>query len=433
MLHRLVLVSVFTLLVMLTSDPAVAAKRIALVIGNGAYPNIGTLVNPPNDARLMAGTLRQLGFEVIEEIDVAQKPLKKAIKAFGDRLNKAGKDAIGLFYYAGHGVQVNGENYIIPVNVEINDEADVDIESVSMRAVLQNMTFAGNNMNIIIMDACRNNPFKRSFRSAGRGLARMDASKGTIIAYATSPGDVAADGSGMNSPYTTALTTNMMKPGITVERMFKEVRNSVIGATDSAQVPWESSSLTGGDFYFSGSSSTVQDSTQPAKQNVDLIFWQSIQNSKNAADYATYLNQFPQGIFAALAQVKIDQLNNQTPTPVANVAPQISRASTGLNGFIPGKYKVKVLAAKRDCGQVKFRPMTATETGLKGSWRHPDASGTVTISLKNEMVSVRWTGNHIKSNRELVQISGNSLLIEVRLKHTRGSCSISFKLADVLK
>ena len=188
MFHKSVLIVFAISLALTLSNEAWAEKRIALVIGNGAYPNIGELANPSNDARLMADTLRQLGFEVIEKVNVSQKPMKKAIKAFGNRLNRAGKDAIGLFYYAGHGVQVNGENYLIPVNVEIIDEADVDIEAVGMRAILQNMEYAGNDMNIIVMDACRNNPFKRGFRSARRGLARMDASKGTLIAYATAPG-----------------------------------------------------------------------------------------------------------------------------------------------------------------------------------------------------------------------------------------------------
>ena len=188
------------LAIIVTSQPSFAEKRIALVIGNGAYPKFGVLKNPPNDAKLMARTLRSLGFEVIERIDANQKGMKKAIKAFGSKLEAGGKDAVGLFYYAGHGVQVGGENFLIPVNADIQTEADVDIEAVSANDVQGYMAFAGNDLNIIIMDACRNNPFKRSFRSASRGLAKMDASKGTLIAYATSPGDVAADGKGANSP-----------------------------------------------------------------------------------------------------------------------------------------------------------------------------------------------------------------------------------------
>jgi hypothetical protein len=310
MFQRSILVVIAVLLALTLSNRAVAATRIALVIGNGAYPNIGELANPSNDARLMADTLRQLGFEVIEKINVSQKPMKKAIKAFGNRLNRAGKDAVGLFYYAGHGVQVNGENYLIPVNVEIIDEADVDIEAVGMRAILQNMAYAGNDMNIIVMDACRNNPFKRGFRSASRGLARMDASKGTLIAYATAPGDVALDGKGENSPYTEALTANMLKPGVTIERMFKDVRNAVVETTKSAQIPWESSSLTGGDFFFHPAEviAATPSSTETTNKDFELLYWQSVQNSDSPAVYEAYLSQYPNGVFAALAKVKIGQL-----------------------------------------------------------------------------------------------------------------------------
>ena len=338
MFHKSVLIVFAISLALTLSNEAWAEKRIALVIGNGAYPNIGELANPSNDARLMADTLRQLGFEVIEKVNVSQKPMKKAIKAFGNRLNRAGKDAIGLFYYAGHGVQVNGENYLIPVNVEIIDEADVDIEAVGMRAILQNMEYAGNDMNIIVMDACRNNPFKRGFRSASRGLARMDASKGTLIAYATAPGDVALDGKGENSPYTEALTANMLKPGVTVERMFKDVRNAVVEKTKSAQIPWESSSLTGGDFFFHPAEviAATPSSTEATNKDFELLFWQSVLNSNSPADYEVYLSQYPNGVFAALAKVKIARLNSSVETSLieAPVAASVDRApSQGIIMF----------------------------------------------------------------------------------------------------
>lgn len=302
------------LAIIVTSQPSFAEKRIALVIGNGAYPNLGVLKNPPNDAKLMARTLRSLGFDVIERIDANQKGMKKAIKAFGNKLEAAGKDAVGLFYYAGHGVQVSGTNYMIPVNVDIQDEADVDIEAVSANAVQGNMAFAGNRLNIIIMDACRNNPFKRSFRSASRGLAKMDASKGTLIAYATSPGDVAADGKGKNSPYTKSLAKAMLTPGLTVERMFKEVRNQVVNATNSRQVPWEASSLTGADFYFKSSSATPPSPfatpvpVLPPSIDREALFWESIKDSPSSVDLEEFLKKFPNGTFSSLAKRRLDAL-----------------------------------------------------------------------------------------------------------------------------
>lgn len=293
------------------------SARVALVIGNGTYPKVGSLRNPPNDARLMAGTLRQLGFDVIERIDADQKTMKRAVKAFGNKLEQAGKDAIGLFYYAGHGVQVGGVNYMIPVNVDIEDEADVDIEAVSANAVQGNMAFAGNRLNIIILDACRNNPFKRSFRAAGRGLAEMNATKGTLIAYATAPGDVAADGGGANSPYTDALSRAMLTPGVTVERAFKQARNNVVAATNGNQVPWESSSLVGADFFFvPGTGAAAPAAADPSqtidvRTNREVALWNGIQTSKDPADFQHYLDQYGEnGIFSRMAQSRIGKLKS---------------------------------------------------------------------------------------------------------------------------
>ena len=232
-------------------DPSAIAgeRRFALVIGNGDYRGAPGLANPPNDARLMAGTLRGLGFDVIERIDADREGMLKAVRDFGDKLEEAGESGGGLFFYAGHGVQVDGVNYMIPTSARIERQSDVKIYSISAGDVLGTMAYARNRLNFVIMDACRDNPYARSFRSLSRGLARMDAPRGTLIAYATAPGDVAADGEGANSPYTAALVRAMKTPGMTAEAMFKKARLMVMAATGENQVPWEASSLTG-DFFF---------------------------------------------------------------------------------------------------------------------------------------------------------------------------------------
>jgi formylglycine-generating enzyme required for sulfatase activity len=221
-------------------------QRLALVIGNGAYRTL-PLKNPVNDAVDMAGALRKLGFEVVLRTDVGLKPMEKAIKAFGRDLRRGG---VGLFYFAGHGMQVEGRNYLIPADADIESESDVRFESVDAGRVLGKMEDAGNALNIVILDACRDNPFARSFRSGTQGLARMDAPKGSIIAYATAPGSVAADGHGRNGIYTKNLLAHIDSPGLSIETFFKKVRIGVISETQDRQVPWESSSLTG-DFFFS--------------------------------------------------------------------------------------------------------------------------------------------------------------------------------------
>jgi formylglycine-generating enzyme required for sulfatase activity len=244
--------ALFTLM-MLGSTFAAAETRIALVIGNSNYAS-GPLPNPANDAQMMADTLNTLGFEVIARRNADQNTMKRAIQEFGSRLEKGGPSAVGLFYYAGHGVQLNGRNYLIPTTAQIDREGDVEIEAVSADWVIEQMRYARNRLNIVILDACRNNPFTRSMRSVDHGLATMDAPAGILIAYSTAPGAVAMDGNGRDSPYTEALSQAMRNMHEPVEQVFKHVRVGVMGATANKQVPWESSSLTG-DFYFSAASS----------------------------------------------------------------------------------------------------------------------------------------------------------------------------------
>lgn len=244
---------------------AIEKKRLALVLGNGAY-KIAPLKNPVNDAQDMAKALREMGFEVIHKENANRKVMKKAIKDFGRRLRYAG---IGLFYYAGHGIQLNGNNFLIPVNADIETESDVEFEAIDAGRVLGKMEDAGNELNIVILDACRNNPFARSFRSSNPGLAKMDAPMGSLVAYATAPGSVATDGTGRNGIYTKHLLKYMKTPGLKVEEVLKNVRIDVIRETGDKQVPWESSSLRG-DFYFVTEGKTSVAKVSPQKEGTEL-------------------------------------------------------------------------------------------------------------------------------------------------------------------
>ncbi|HVT53721.1 MAG TPA: caspase family protein, partial [Dongiaceae bacterium] len=245
------------LLILLAIAPAAAEPRVALVIGNSKYTgDLPKLANPDNDAALMAATLKKLGFVVVQVQDADLNQMKRAIQDFGTKLADAGKDAVGLFFYAGHGLQISGSNYLIPVNAKIEKAADADLEAIDANLILKQMEFAENSLNIIILDACRNNPLSRGMRSASGGLAKMDAPLGTFIAYSTAPGQTAADGNGKNSPYTAALTKAMLKPGIAIEEAFRDARVDVLNSTDREQIPWESSSLTGA-FYFAPGSQTA--------------------------------------------------------------------------------------------------------------------------------------------------------------------------------
>ncbi len=220
--------------------------RTALVIGNSEYQH-GPLKNPVNDAQAIAIQLELTGFDVTLKLNANQQQMEAAIDHFGRKLNTG--EQIALFYYAGHGVQVDGENYLIPTDANIKRQSDVRYKAVNIGQVLGSMTEAKDNLNIVILDACRDNPLPRSYRSANRGLARIEGPKGTILGFATSPGSVASDGDGENGIYTKHLLNNMQKPGLTIEQVFKEVLRGVNQETNGQQIPWTESSFTG-DFSF---------------------------------------------------------------------------------------------------------------------------------------------------------------------------------------
>lgn len=220
-------------------------QRVALVIGNSAYKD-SPLRNPANDATDVAAALRELGFRVTLRTNASNKQIVTSISEFGQQLKRGG---VGLFYYAGHGVQSKGRNYLIPVGASIDSEAELEFEAVDANRVLSFMEEAGNRVNIVILDACRNNPFGRSFRSSSRGLAQMEAAKGSYVAFATAPGSIASDGNARNGLYTQHLLQSLKQPDSDIDKVFRRVAASVSGITNGKQVPWVSSSLTG-DFYF---------------------------------------------------------------------------------------------------------------------------------------------------------------------------------------
>jgi uncharacterized caspase-like protein len=236
------------------SGAAAAESRLALVIGNAGYASLGALANPRNDAELMADTLRRVGFDVTALPDLDQRAMKRAVGDFAEKVARAGDGTVALFYYAGHGIQVAGVNYLVPVDADIRQESDVAIQSMPLPDILNAIEQARASVNIIILDACRNNPVKRSFRSATRGLARVDAPSESIVAYSTAEGEVAADGSGANSPYTAALAAAVIQPGVPIEQVFKQVGRQVKEATGSSQMPFVSSNLYN-DFFFVPASS----------------------------------------------------------------------------------------------------------------------------------------------------------------------------------
>jgi hypothetical protein len=239
---------------------ASAENRLALVIGNSAYKAVPALPNPANDAKAMTEFLKSAGFEVTSIQDLALSDMRQAISQFADAL--AGKpDTVAAVYYAGHGLQVDGENFLVPIDASIVREADVPLQSLRLVDLMNTLAAIPSKSRIVMLDACRNNPFSEINKVTGRGLAIVDAPPGTIISYATSPGSEALDGDGANSPYTTAVLAAAREPGLPIEQAFKRVRFAVNSATNKQQLPWESSSLTS-DFSFFPSGSEPPKMTQ---------------------------------------------------------------------------------------------------------------------------------------------------------------------------
>ncbi|MEM7237805.1 MAG: caspase family protein [Pseudomonadota bacterium] len=226
--------------------PAAAGDRLALVVGNAEYRNVPALANPVNDAQLIAGTLREAGFAVTMILDADRAEMTRAVDRFGRDLGAAAPGTFALFYFAGHGVRSDGFNYLVPIDVNIRSEADIASETVAAEWVLGRIDAPGIT-SVMVLDACRDNPFDGrgpgAFPELGDGLARMTARNSNLVAYATGPGDVALDGAGTNSPYTAALARAIRTPGLDVEGIFQQVRDEVVTATDGLQVPWESSAL----------------------------------------------------------------------------------------------------------------------------------------------------------------------------------------------
>ena len=370
---------VLALAVLLPLSPLGAAAdtgRVALIIGNGAYgADIGSLRNPTNDAKLMASTLKKLGFKVTLALDVDQKEMKRRIRDFGADLSAIGPQGIGLFYYAGHGLQVDGENFLLPIGAEIQREGDVSVEAVSANTVLAQMQYGNvSGVNLVFLDACRNNPLSRGFRSATRGLARVDAPRGSFVGYSTAPGEVSVDGNGENSPYTLALAKELQRPGEAIEEVHRAVRLQVLAATNDQQTPWDSSSLTAS-VVLAGQPSVaaaaapapspaptpapVASSAKSDPQEAERA-WNEVKNNNNPNVLRAFLQQYPTGLYAALAQDRLDQLTGGAQQ-VASAAPAPAETVTRASNTQPTE-PVQVAAAPAPAMEPMNEPYIAIKS-----------------------------------------------------------------------
>ena len=293
--------------------------RVALVIGNADYAGGAALTNPANDARAMTSALKSLGFTVIELRNGSKTQMNGALAAVRDALN--GKQGVGLLYYAGHGLQLDWRNYMVPVDAKLASAADVPVQAMDVNTVLDAFKHAGNRMNILVLDACRDNPFAAS--GSGKGLAQVDAPPGTFLAYATAPGNVAEDGDarGGNGLYTQYLLEELKKPAAGIEDIFKRVRLNVRKQSQGRQIPWESTSLED-DFYFNAGlkvrTAGVEGKVAENQFLAEKLEWDKIKDSANVDDFYGYLQKFPSGFISEQAQFRLAQLQKARTVAVPN-------------------------------------------------------------------------------------------------------------------
>ena len=310
------------------STDAFADKRVAFVVGNGAYKNVPALPNPAVDAKSMAKLLRNAGFDVVEGSNLSRDKMTEKLLDFGKKAEGAD---VALFFYAGHGIAVNGTNYLLPVDADLRSEMDVKLGAAINVDVTLEQTMGDAKVKLVFLDACRDNPFAAKIRSAKAtrsvnvqtGLAEMKSSQGTLLAFATGPGQTALDGEvGSNSPFTRALLANIAQPGVEIQQAMTKVRAQVNDETAKNQLPWGHTNLTGS-VYLNPAKVTTEASSTPVAAapatDVEIEFWRSIKDSNKVEELNAYLTNYPNGTFKPLALARIASLQDGPSTATRNL------------------------------------------------------------------------------------------------------------------
>lgn len=384
-----------------------ADKRVALVIGNSAYQHTSALANPANDASDVATALEQLGFRVTQGLDLDKAAMDRTIRRFAQALESS---EVGVFFYAGHGLQVDGKNYLVPTDAKLEDGTGLDFELIRLDLVQHTME-RGTQTNILFLDACRNNPLARNLaramgtRSAsiGTGLAPVESGVGTLVSFSTQPGNVALDGDGRNSPFSGALVQQLLSDrGGDLADLLINVRRDVMQTTKNRQVPWEHSALTKR-FYFSRepSAAAAPQAGLSYEQQTELAFWNAVKDSKQASVVRSYIEAYPKGAFVPLAKAIAAGL--EPAGPAADPAGGSQDASTRAPGPFDGSWTVSAngnKACPRKSGTFPIR----IENGVIGGWlRQPgkvDDKGSFAFersSVVDESLVVKFSGT-LKGN-----------------------------------
>jgi uncharacterized caspase-like protein len=344
---RSLIVALSVLGLLVSANAAKADRRVAFVVGNGAYKNVTPLPNPPIDAKAMAGVLRNVGFEVVEGTNLTRDKMTERLLEFG---RKAQGADVAVFFYAGHGIAVDGTNYLLPVDADIKSEMDVKLGSAINIDVTLDQTMSDAKVKLVFLDACRDNPFAAKIRSSTTsrsvnvqtGLAEMKSGEGTLIAFATGPGQTALDGQeGTNSPFTRALVANIAKPGVEIQQAMTDVRAQVNEETDKGQLPWGHTNLIGAVYLNPAAPPPAASAAGPAPSpapaavastssggtDVELEFWRSVKESNKPEELNAYVSSYPNGQFKSLALARIAALENGPSTTTRNLTTGVDPAT----------------------------------------------------------------------------------------------------------
>jgi hypothetical protein len=338
---RHVIIVLTMLCVLFSVRAANAERRVAFVVGNGAYKNVEPLPNPPIDAKAISSTLRNVGFEVVEGTNLTRDEMTERLLDFGKKAQGAD---VALFFYAGHGIAVNGTNYLLPIDANLKSEMDVKLGAAINVDLTLEQTMGDAKVKLVFLDACRDNPFAAKIRSSSAtrsvsvasGLAEMKSGEGTLIAFATGPGQTALDGQqGTNSPFTRALLANLTAPGVEIQQAMTKVRAQVNEETQKQQLPWGHTNLIGSVYLnpvaapaagAAAASSPTAAATATAGSEVELEFWRSIRDSNKPEELNAYLTNYPNGQFKSLALARIASLQDGPSTATRNLSTGVDKA-----------------------------------------------------------------------------------------------------------
>ena len=359
MLCRLIRSLVIVAVSCLAAGGTAAGERVALLIGNSAYAHVPALPNPVGDAAALGASLQRLGFEVVHADNLSYDDMRRVLIDFSA---KAAGAEMALVFYAGHGIEIDRQNFLVPVDARLASDRSVTLETIPLDTVLMAVEGA-TKLKVVLLDACRDNPFvnqmKRSgaSRSIGRGLARVEPDVGTLVGFAAKEGTTAADGDGAHSPYTTALLENIEQPGLEISLMFRRIRDRVLETTGRAQEPFSYGSLPGQNIYFvppsSGGDAPIQAQPVAPQQppvptlSEDRVVWDAIKDTDSAAVLSSYISRFPDSLYADFAKARLQEIRDAAaakqqaslPPPAAEPPPVQRTPPAGSWFVIMGSYK----------------------------------------------------------------------------------------------